>query len=633
VGVSATFQMLAELLPEQRLALAEAALREPFLELQTAALSVLIDPAGLNRPDLVVQHYTDLLPEVRRRVAAQPQLFQAAVREEILSGSEWARRAGYEVVAAMDGFNAMATLARAFSDPSALVRECAADLLEGLAQRYYYHLVAFRMHGDPQSREFVERHRDAVIRSLGDLLRAYPAHGKRVFLDLAIESDPDSYPLVTDVVLARRDVPTFAAFVAALSSSPTRSAVELLFKLYLEPRTRLREVAVEVMRMRHDAAFASLVAATLARMPQDAFESLARRVREIPWWGAVEAAPDLDSISAAKMIEFVSKSGLEREARDAKILWFHSSPYPEVRARVLATLQALDYPSISDLAAGFLQDPSDDVKLAAARAIVALGSPNKTRLLLPFLTSTRPELREISAREVSGASFDRYLRSFDTLDPRTRELAAKALAKIDHRIVERLAEEITSLDADRRLKALRIIDYVEAQGNLRELLLELLRDPDRRIRATVLKIVELTGSLEGMKHLVEALNDPDARVRANAIEAFEDGGDPRTAPLLVPFLTDPDNRARANAAKALHVFGRPEGRQALEAMVEDPNEMMRLSGVWAVGEAGFDGAADLLLARGRREPSATVKSKISDSLLKLAQRSKTSEGAPRPAEA
>jgi HEAT repeat protein len=630
VGVAATFQMLGELSPEQQLAFAEAALREPFVELQSAAFGALTDPAGLNRPDLVIQHYTDLLPDVRRRVTSQPQIFQAAAREEILSGNEWARRAGYEVIAAMDGFNAMPTLARGLGDISVLVRESVSDQLEALAQRYYYHLVAFRLHGDPQSREFVDRHRDAVLRALGDLLRAYPVHGKRVFLDLTIESDPDTYPLVTDVVLARRDVPTFAAFVSALAGSATRSAVELLFKLYLEPRTRLREVAVEVMRMRRDAAFASLVSATLTRLPQEQFESLARRVREIPWWAAVEAATELDPLSAAKIIEFTAKSGLDREARDAKILYFHSSPHPEVRARVLATLQSLDYPSIADLAAGFLQDPSDEVKVAAARTIVMLNPPNKTRLLLPFLNAPHPELREIAAREVSGASFERYLRSFDKLDPKTREVAARALAKIDGRIVERLAEEITSLDADRRLKALRIIDYVEAEENLRELLLELLKDPDRRVRATVLRIVQLSGSIEGMKHLVDALSDPDGRVRANAIEAFEDGGDPRTAPLLVPFLNDSDNRVRANAAKALHVFGRPEGRATMEAMLADPGETMRLSAVWAIGETGWEGAAERLLVRARTETSVTVKAMITESVSKLAQKARA-EGAARSA--
>jgi HEAT repeat protein len=630
MGVAASFQMLSELPPEARLTLVEAALREPYVELQVAAFAALTDPTGLNRPDLVIQHYTDLLPDVRRRVAASPRVFQDAAREEIQSGNEWSRRAGYEVIAAVEGLNGMTTLARGLNDPAVLVRESVSDLLEALAQRYYYHLVASRMHGDPQSRDFVEKGRDAVLRSLGDLLRAYPIHGKRVFLDLAIESDPETYSLVTDVVLARRDVSTFGAFVAALASSATRSAVELLFKLYLEPRTRLRDVAVEVMRMRRDGAFASLVAATLSRMPADQFAFLAQRVRDIPWWGAVEAAPDLDALSAAKMIEFVSRSGLDREARDAKVLAFHVSPHPEVRSRVLSTLQTLNYPSIADLAAGFLQDPSDEVKLAAARTLVSLDAPGKTRLLLPFLSSSNPDLREIASREVSGASFDRYLRSYETLDPLTRETAAKALRKIDHRLVERLAEEVASLDPERRLKALQIIKYVEAEGNLRDLLLELLRDPDRRVRATVLNVMQLSGSLEGMKHLVDALNDPDARVRANAIEAFEDGGDPRTAPLLLPFLADPDNRARANAAKALHVFGRPEGRPVLEAMLEDPSELMRLSSVWAIGELGLDGAAELLLARGRIEPSAAVKSKISDALLTLAQKEKKGT-AGRPA--
>jgi HEAT repeat protein len=98
----------------------------------------------------------------------------------------------------------------------------------------------------------------------------------------------------------------------------------------------------------------------------------------------------------------------------------------------------------------------------------------------------------------------------------------------------------------------------------------------------------------------------------------------------LPFLADPDNRARANAAKALHVFGRPEGRPVLEAMLEDPSELMRLSSVWAIGELGFDGAAELLLARGRIEPSAAVKSKISDALLTLAQKEKKGT-AGRPA--
>lgn len=627
MGVSATFQLLAELPPDQQLAFAEAALREPFPELQSAAFGALVGPNSLNRPDLVVEHFAELLPEIRRRVTSQPQLFHGAAREEIASGSEVSRRAGYEVVAALEGFAGMALLARGLGDPSVLVRGRAADLLDDLGQQYLYHLVALRLHGDAQSREFVARHREAILRSFGEILRAYPVHGSKVFLELAIECDPDTYPLVTDVILARRDASAYGAFVNVLASSATRNAVELLFRLYLEPRTRLREVAVEVMRMRRDAAFASLVAETLSRMPPGEFESLARRLREIPWWGAVEAAPELDALSALKLIEFVAKSGLDREVRDARIADFRKSPHPEVRARVLSTLHSLGHPGLAELTAELLEDPDDDVKLAAAREIVALGRPTRARHLLPLLNHPRAELREIATREVPDASFDRYLRSFDSLDRTSRQGAARALAKIDAQITERLAKELRSLDGERRFKALRILGYVEGGGDLQEVLVELLRDPDRRVRATVLKIVRLSGSADGMKLLYGALHDPDGRVRANAIEAFEDGGDARTASLLTPFLADPDNRARASAAKALYAFGRPEGRQTLEAMLRDPDEMMRVSAVWAIGEIAFEGATELLFDHMRGETSAVVVTMIPEAIQKLQDKTR----ARRPA--
>ena len=60
MGVSDTFTILAALPVEHRLPYVEAAIREPFTELQAAALDALSDPEGLNRPDLVIQHFFDL---------------------------------------------------------------------------------------------------------------------------------------------------------------------------------------------------------------------------------------------------------------------------------------------------------------------------------------------------------------------------------------------------------------------------------------------------------------------------------------------------------------------------------------------------------------------------------------------
>jgi HEAT repeat protein len=620
MGVSDTFAYLAELPAEHRLPYVEAALREPYAELQSAAFDALSDPAGLNRPDLVIQHFPDLTGEVRRKLAARADLYVSAARDELRSPKEWSRRSAYQVLAALRPKEAASILARGLSDASPVVRESVADALEAIANRYYYHLVAARMHGDPESRRFVNENRATMMESLGPLLRAYPLHAKRVFIDTLIDSGDDGYPLVAEMLATRSEPATVAAFIHALSTAMTEPAVELIFRLSHDPRPRLYEAAHDALRLRRDPGFPALLATVFSRMPQENFEALARRTKEVLWWHSVETAPDVDPFTATKLMEFLLVSGVEPQRRNELLLHFGGSPYAEVRARLLLTLQSAGYPRLLDLARSFLEDPSDEVKLAAARTIIGLNPPNKARMLMPLLNAASEELRRMATREVASASFDRYLRSFDKLDPQTREAAAKALAKIDRRITDRLAEEITALDPERRLRALRVIDYVDAETDLRQNLMALLNDPDRRVRATAIKIVQLTESVDGMRLLVGALSDPDRRVRANAVEAFEDGGDPRVVPLLVPFLYDEDNRVRANAAKAVWNLGSEEGRTTLQTMLNDSDEMMRLSAVWATGEVRFPGAVDLLLARVEADPSPAVREKIAEVLSQMARR-------------
>jgi HEAT repeat protein len=624
MGVSDTFSLLAGLPVERRLSYAEAALREPYVELQSAAFEALADPRGINRPDLIVQHYSDLAPEVRQKVAARSGVFQDAARGELQSSREWSRRAAYLVLAALRPREAASVLARGLTDASPVVRDTVADALEVMANRYYYHLVAARLHGDEESRRFVEANRGAMMESLGPLLRAFPLHAKTVFLDLVIESGDAGYPLVTELLLTRTDPSTYAAFIHALSTAMSEPGVDLILRLTQDPRPRLYDAAADALRLRRDPGFPALLASVFSRMPPDRLEALAQRTKDIPWWHTVEAADGLDPFSAARILDFLARSAVDPARRLPMLLFFRDSPHPEVRARMLTTLQTLGAPELQAEAEAALQDPSDEVKLAAARMIIGINPPHKARLLLPLLNATSEEVRRMAMREVASAGFDKYLKSFDRLEPVTREAAARALAKIDGRILERLTEEIQALDPDRRLRALRVIDYVDAETDLRQNLMSLLNDPDRRVRATAIKIVRLSESAEGMKLLAAALGDPDRRVRANAVEAFEDGGDAQCVPLLRPYLRDPDNRVRANVAKALWTLGAEEGREELLAMLRLPDESMRLSAVWAIGELRFPGAVELLAAHVEGEGSPTVRTKIGEVLSRAAGKGATS---------
>jgi HEAT repeat protein len=394
----------------------------------------------------------------------------------------------------------------------------------------------------------------------------------------------------------------------------TEPAIELLLRLSQETKPRLQEAARDALKLRRDPGFPSLLATVFSRMSADRFEALAQRTKEIPWWHTVEAAIDLDPLSASKLLEFLARSSVDPARRNAMILHFLKSDHAEVRARVLATLQTLEAPELQGVAEGSLEDPADEVKMAAARIVIGINPSNKARLLLPLLNAASEEVRRMAMREIASAGFDKYLRSFDRLDPDTRAAAARALAKIDGRILERLTEEIQALDPERRLRALRVIDYVDAETDLRQNLMALLNDPDRRVRATAIKLVQLSASAEGMQLLVAALGDPDRRVRANAVEAFEDSGDSQCIALLRPYLEDPDNRVRANVAKALWTLGSEVGRDTLLAMLRHQQEAMRISAVWAIGELRFEGATDFLISRAEEEPSPAVRDKIAEIL-------------------
>ncbi len=618
MGLSRTFEVLRGLPAPERLAFAEAALREPYPELQSAAFRALSDAGDLNRSDLVIKHYPDLLPEVKAKVGERKRGFLEVARGQVQSGGDSSRRAAYDMLASFGEIDTLPMMVQGIRDPSPAVRESVAGALEKVALRYHTHQLNWRVHGDPQSRKYLDEHRGVMLEAIEALLRAYAIHRKIIFLDIVIEWGEDTYRLVTDVILENRESLLARAFTDVLATSRSEAAVELLFRLAAEPEARLRDAGIGVLRARRDGAFASVVAAHLSHLPAERFAAEAAAAKDIPWWPSVEAAGNLPAADAARIIDFLARSGIDPDRRDGMILFFLKSRHPEVRAQALRALRVLRYPAVLDAALRSLEDASDDVRLAAARVIVDVNPPAKLKYLTPLLNATSEKLRAVATREVANASFAKYIQSFDRLDARTRELAAKALAKIDGSMVNRLSDEIGSLDSERKLKALRIIEYVGAEKDLSGPLRELMEDPDRRVRATVVKIIHLSGHVEGMKLLIGALTDPDRRVRSNAMEAFEEIGDTRYAQMLLPFLNDPDNRVRANAAKALWNLGRRDVKEVLEAMLADPDENMRISAVWALGEIRCETATQVLAGRAAEETSEKVRAKIAEVLARLA---------------
>jgi HEAT repeat protein len=607
VSIHDTFSLLLQLPAPRREACVAAALAEEHEAVQTAAVNFALDRRGDYRPDLVVDYFHGLLPAARSAAAARLDELLPIARQRILGGHGKHRLPAYRLVGALGDLAAVELLVLGIGDAMPEVREVAFSGLERLLRGYA------TSGANPPATRTPAQH--AAWSALTTVLLQFPAHGRTGFFDITCEFGAQALPLVAAARLSARDTATARGFAKALATGANQGAFELLWAMLHDQDPTTQAMAQQLVRERRDEPFCRWLAEQLATLDAERLRTVSGPSREPTWLPAVlQVANQLPPRTARTLLTHVQGLGLDPNAAQSAIEPFAAHADVAVQVAAVQALQTTGCPRGLGPIERLLQQGSGPARIAAATLVVALAPPQAMALLTPLLGCDDPTLRRLVVGEVSRASFERYLQRFDGMDPRARQVAARALQKLDAQMFDRLDQEIGSLDPDRRLKALQIVAFLDAEQDLRAPLLDLLDDPDRRVRATAVRVVELAGSIEGIKVLLGALSDPDRRVRANAIEAFEQLEDPRFVQLLTPFLRDRDNRVRANAAKGLWNLGWAGAREAMLEMLDDDDDAMRLSAVWAIGEVRFDGAREQLAARAAVECNLKVLDKLRDVL-------------------
>lgn len=607
MSIHDTFSHLAHLPAPQRQACVEAALAEEHEAMQAAAVQFALDRRGDYRPDLVVDHFHGLLPAARAAAASRKDELLPIARQRIVGGRGEHRLPAYRLVGALGDLDATELLALGIGEVMPEVRDVAFAGLERLLRAY-----AAAPEAPGAARTPAQQ---AAWSTLATVLRHFAVHGRTAFFDIVCDFGALALPLVANARLAVRDTELARGFARSLATGTGRGARELLWAMLFDKDPAAQALALQVLRERRDEPFCRWIAEQVAALDGEPLQAASGSQREPAWLPAVlQVAPQVDARTARRLLAHVVAHGLDAPAAQAAIEPFAAHPDAAVQVAAVQALQATGCPRGIAAAERLLQHGEGPARLAAATLVAELAPPQAMALLTPLLGCADPALRRFVVGEVSRVSFERYLQRFDGMDSKARQVAARALQKIDAQMFDRLDEEIGSLNPTRRLKALQIVAFLDAEQDLRAPLLDLLDDPDRRVRATAIRVVELAGSIEGIKVLLGALSDPDRRVRANAIEAFEQLDDPRFVQLLTPFLRDRDNRVRANAAKGLWNLGWTGARDALLEMLDDHDDAMRLSAAWAIGEVRFAGARESLAARAAIECNLKVLDKLREIL-------------------
>jgi hypothetical protein len=614
MGLAETFEQIKWIDENQARVLIESALDEDDARVQRYAILAMFDERLRSNVDLIFSYFGHLKTEVRELIPPRRWMLIPVARKLLGSEDENKRVSVFEVLNLISDIDIAEILIGGLDDSNIYIKDKALEGLEKIGINYKEKLLAYQLRREEQAKIFIEENKKIMLGILAQLIKRYSTHMKKLFVEIALLHGRDAYNIVEEVILAGADNPVYSVIKKEMLYLNTNGIAELLLQFSANVNEKLARFSNDIQRKKENPEFLMMIANYLEGLSPDEFTNLASRTKEIMWINLLKSVEGIEIRAAQHLARFILKSGVSNLKKAEMYLELVNARASFVRIEALYGLKELEYAGPSGDMIGIcetaLQDHDPNFVIAAIDILSQLKPENIIRILLPLASSNDDRIRRRVMKEISSGSFEKYMESFYKIDPKTRELAGKALSKLHPNMVDRLSDEIASLEPQRRLKALRIIEFTGEVNVPAPLVMELINDTDTNVRATAVKIIGLFGNRDAIKILISALDDPDERVRANAIEAFEKIGDPVFSSILLPFVKDPDNRIRANAVKALWRLGVKEVKNVLEDMLEDSDEDMRLSAVWAIGQIRYDGSRDVLVKAISREKSRKVREKI-----------------------
>ncbi|MCC7386438.1 MAG: HEAT repeat domain-containing protein [Deltaproteobacteria bacterium] len=242
----------------------------------------------------------------------------------------------------------------------------------------------------------------------------------------------------------------------------------------------------------------------------------------------------------------------------------------EVRASVVEAVGHLARPAIDALLHRALVDPNDEVRLGAVKAITPRVSDEWITVLEGCLAAGSTELRVAAARALGQVGTPNALRglvaSIATPVRTLREVITDTLAKQGVGVISLLKEAPQGIDTS--------LGIAWTLGK--------------------------TGDPAALEHLGEMVGRPEPELRAAVAGALGKIRHPRSAELLSALIRDRNERVRAAAVNALGAVGGPGMIALLAQAAEDPDTFVRHRVPVAIGRVGGTEALAALEALERK---------------------------------
>ncbi len=523
-GLKTTFRLLASTSNEAASQALIAALDSSHVAMRRAALQAILTRRSLIAHREVVARLHTFDEASRALIAKNPTRMSPALREALIGTDLQCCLNACSAAVWLQLYDLLPALLNALEGPS--------NPNDGLVAKTLRELVDL-LSGDPAELRDGDRRRDPQItryQAIGSLelsLGRFVKHGRREVVEALVQLAPCDNPVLREI-LDNNHHAAFPVLTELLTQGDDMTLVRLLLGFLDDPATP--QAVISIVARRSDAKFVGYFLRKIGRQPTTALAQNLKRVISLPWASKPgKVLDDLDDMCQHAAVRLAMLSSIPREQSFAivnRVLRHGKVGGRRAAAEALDKFQGAD---ANMLVLRALEDSDPEVLATLLPQLRRRGIPGALGRLVGMLDSQHAAVRKAVRKGLSEFSFQRYLRTFDTLDEEVRRSTGELVKKVDPNTVPQLRAEMALRVRSRRLRALAMVRVLELAPKLEGSILRLLADEDHMVRADAASTLAACRSDSSRDALWEALGDRSLIVQESARCALEDRGEPLPA--------------------------------------------------------------------------------------------------------
>jgi len=506
-----TFDLLARSANAAATPVLVAALDSPHAPIADGALRAIFNHRHGDGTREVIRRW-HLLDEAARGFVADHQTpLAGALRDTLLEHDDRTCANACELVLTYHHWDLLPVLVNVAEDSSHPQAQRAAATLLDLVQRFYDELAAGRDYSDRRDPQLVRRH---LVATLELAVERFAAHRCRQVVEaflLLVGRDNSTLKRI----LHDPHHGTFLVVVDLLSHSPRPGVMRLVLG-FLEDR-EAPSSALSVLAHRSDAAFVRHLLAKVGAEPSAFARANLRRMDNILWARSGHAVLDaLDEAGQQAAVNMVIASGMRRLAAFELVHWLLTGGNVGGRRAAATALAEFQGAEANELTLRAVRDTDPQVQATAVGQLRFRGIPGALTILLEKIDSPHEEVRQAARANLAEFSFDRYLAAFDLLDDEVRVSTGRLVCKIDQVVLPRLTEELAARGRTRRIRALQVVQAIDAVAELEGPVIERLADDDHLVRVEAARALAACDSQQTRSALAALADDRSVAVQEAA---------------------------------------------------------------------------------------------------------------------